>query len=248
MSFVQFLLKQISSCASSNLVPLEFTSGSQWSVEQPLIHKKITSGGIQMGVITEIYGESNSGKAQLCHTLCHIPRSGISTVDVKKLKDSGFCTVESVTYLPRNDLKNLSLMKGIKKAVINKITEAASKLVPLEFTSGSQWSVEQPLIHKKITSGSREIDRILRGGIQMGVITEIYGESNSGKTQLCHTLCVTFQGSGISAADVKKLKDVGFCTGESVTYLPRNDLKNLLLKKGIKKAVINKITEAGMSL
>ncbi|KAF3789579.1 DNA repair RAD51-like protein B [Nymphaea thermarum] len=56
------------------------------------------------------------------------------------------------------------------------------------------------------------------------------------------------EGFGISAADVKKLKDVGFCTVESVTYLPRNDLKNLSLKKGIKKAVINKITEAGMSL
>ncbi|KAF3789582.1 hypothetical protein EJ110_NYTH11631 [Nymphaea thermarum] len=42
------------------------------------------------------------------------------------------------------------------------------------------------------TYGPREIDNILRGGIQMGVITEIYGESNSGKTQLCYTLCVTF--------------------------------------------------------
>jgi RecA/RadA recombinase len=31
------------------------------------------------------------------------------------------------------------------------------------------------------------------GGIETGSITEIYGEFRSGKTQLCHTLCVTCQ-------------------------------------------------------
>lgn len=33
----------------------------------------------------------------------------------------------------------------------------------------------------------------LTGGIETGSITEIYGEFRSGKTQLCHTLCVTCQ-------------------------------------------------------
>lgn len=31
------------------------------------------------------------------------------------------------------------------------------------------------------------------GGIETGSITEMYGEFRSGKTQLCHTLCVTCQ-------------------------------------------------------
>ena len=31
------------------------------------------------------------------------------------------------------------------------------------------------------------------GGLETGSITEIYGEYRSGKTQLCHTLCVTCQ-------------------------------------------------------
>lgn len=31
------------------------------------------------------------------------------------------------------------------------------------------------------------------GGIETGSITELYGEFRSGKTQLCHTLCVTCQ-------------------------------------------------------
>lgn len=40
---------------------------------------------------------------------------------------------------------------------------------------------------------SQELDSILEGGMETGSITEIYGEFRSGKTQLCHTLCVTCQ-------------------------------------------------------
>ncbi|KAF8406818.1 hypothetical protein HHK36_005939 [Tetracentron sinense] len=104
--------------------------------------------------------------------------SGIASLDVKKLKDAGLCTVESVAYSPRKDLLQI---KGI-----------TSKLVPMGFTSASQLHAQRLEIIQ-ITSGSRELDKILEGGIETGSITEIYGEFRSGKTQLCHTLCVTCQ-------------------------------------------------------
>ena len=44
-----------------------------------------------------------------------------------------------------------------------------------------------------LTTGSKELDKILNGGMETGSITEIYGEFRAGKTQLCHTLCVTCQ-------------------------------------------------------
>ena len=34
---------------------------------------------------------------------------------------------------------------------------------------------------------------LLSGGFETGSITELYGEFRTGKTQLCHTLCVTCQ-------------------------------------------------------
>ncbi|KAL0426740.1 UNVERIFIED_CONTAM: DNA repair protein [Sesamum latifolium] len=68
----------------------------------------------------------------------------------------------------------------------------ASKLVPLGFTSASQLHAQRLEIIQ-ITSGSKELDKILEGGIETGSITELYGEFRSGKTQLCHTLCVTCQ-------------------------------------------------------
>ena len=44
-----------------------------------------------------------------------------------------------------------------------------------------------------LTTGGKELDGLLKGGIETGSITEIFGEFRTGKTQLCHTLCVTCQ-------------------------------------------------------
>ena len=40
-----------------------------------------------------------------------------------------------------------------------------------------------------ISTGSKAMDALLGGGIRKGMITDIYGESGSGKSQLCFTLC-----------------------------------------------------------
>jgi len=45
-----------------------------------------------------------------------------------------------------------------------------------------------------LSTGSKALDTLLGGqGIETGSITEIFGEFRTGKTQLCHTLCVTCQ-------------------------------------------------------
>ncbi|KAK6869049.1 Meiotic recombination protein DLH1 [Candida tropicalis] len=44
-----------------------------------------------------------------------------------------------------------------------------------------------------ITTGSKQFDEVLGGGIQSMSITEVFGEFRCGKTQLCHTLCVAAQ-------------------------------------------------------
>lgn len=45
----------------------------------------------------------------------------------------------------------------------------------------------------QLTTGSRELDKLLGGGLETGSITEVFGEFRTGKTQLCHTLAVTCQ-------------------------------------------------------
>ena len=48
-------------------------------------------------------------------------------------------------------------------------------------------------IYLQVTTGSKELDKLLQGGIETGSITELFGEFRTGKSQLCHTLAVTCQ-------------------------------------------------------
>lgn len=45
----------------------------------------------------------------------------------------------------------------------------------------------------QLTTGCRDLDKLLGGGFETGSITEMFGEFRSGKTQICHTLAVTCQ-------------------------------------------------------
>ena len=51
--------------------------------------------------------------------------------------------------------------------------------------------MREDIIH--ISPGCKERDAILGGGMETGSLTELYGEFRTGKTQLCHTLCVICQ-------------------------------------------------------
>lgn len=44
-----------------------------------------------------------------------------------------------------------------------------------------------------MSTGSKQLDDVLGGGVLSMSITEVFGEFRCGKTQLCHTLCVTAQ-------------------------------------------------------
>jgi RecA/RadA recombinase len=49
-----------------------------------------------------------------------------------------------------------------------------------------------------ISTGSNAINALLGGGVHTGMITDIYGESGSGKSQLCFTLCANCAKDGAS--------------------------------------------------
>ncbi|KAJ3014493.1 UNVERIFIED_CONTAM: recombinase rad51 [Siphonaria sp. JEL0065] len=114
---------------------------------------------------------------------------GIHATDVKKLCDAGFYTVESVAFTPR---KTLIAIKGLSEQKVDKILAEAAKLVPMGFTTATDFHIRrQETI--SIGTGSKELDKLLGGGVETGGITEIFGEFRTGKTQLCHSLAVMAQ-------------------------------------------------------
>lgn len=114
---------------------------------------------------------------------------GITAGDIKKLQEAGFYTVEAVAFALK---KNLLAVKGISEAKAEKILTEAAKLVPMGFTTATEYHQRRSEI-VQLCTGSRELDKLLGGGIETGSITEIFGEFRTGKSQICHTLAVTCQ-------------------------------------------------------
>lgn len=135
--------------------------------------------------ITEEFNEESEGPLPVQK----LEECGVSAIDVKKLMEAGFHTVEAIAYTPK---KALLLIKGISETKADKIISEAAKLVPMGFTTAAEFHQRRAEV-VFITSGSKELDRLLGGGLETGSITEIFGEFRTGKTQLCHTLAVTCQ-------------------------------------------------------
>jgi DNA repair protein RAD51 len=70
--------------------------------------------------------------------------------------------------------------------------EVASKMIPTGFESSRKF-LEKRKNLTYLSTGSENLNKLLGGGIETGSITEIFGEFRTGKTQICHTLCVTCQ-------------------------------------------------------
>ena len=118
-----------------------------------------------------------------------LEQHGIAATDVKKLVGAGFYTVESIVYAPK---KKLMEVKGISEQKADKIQLEAMKLVPTGFTTATEMHLKRSQIIQ-ITTGSKELDKLLNGGFETGSITELFGEFRTGKSQLCHTIAVTCQ-------------------------------------------------------
>ncbi|KAI7870571.1 DNA repair protein RAD51 [Spinellus fusiger] len=121
--------------------------------------------------------------------ITYLEKSGIAAMDLKKLREAGFHTVESIAYASK---KHLLSIKGISETKADKLMAEAAKLVNLGFTTAMDVHYRRQDI-VTITTGSKELDKALGGGIETGSITEIFGEFRTGKSQLCHMLSVTGQ-------------------------------------------------------
>lgn len=86
----------------------------------------------------------------------------------------------------------MAKIKGLSEVKVDKIKEAASKIIKVGFIPATvQLDIRQKVF--ALSTGSKQLDSILGGGIMTMSITEVFGEFRCGKTQMAHTLCVTAQ-------------------------------------------------------
>ena len=106
----------------------------------------------------------------------------------KKLREIGFHTVESLAMATAKELEQA----GISKTKAQELIHKARSCMPLPFIRGDELlKMRQTVL--RLTTGSSMLDKLLGGGIESQSITEFYGEFGSGKSQICHQLCVNVQ-------------------------------------------------------
>lgn len=133
--------------------------------------------------------EEMDGEDDLFEAIEKLINQGINAGDVKKLQDAGIYTCNGLMMFTK---KHLTGIKGLSEAKVDKICEAAEKIVNYGYITGSDALLKRKSVIR-ITTGSQALDELLGGGIETSAITEAFGEFRSGKTQLAHTLCVSTQ-------------------------------------------------------
>jgi DNA repair protein RadA len=123
---------------------------------------------------------------------------GVQPHLISKLKQAGIQSVlDLAVSIPQE------LAPGGEGSVISVDTETISELVLTakkaladsgalikEFSTADQ-VLERRKSLVRFTTGSKNLDDFLKGGVESQAITELAGEFGSGKSQICHTLCVT---------------------------------------------------------
>ena len=123
------------------------------------------------------------------HPIDLLQEGGINAGDIKKLVEAGFNSLEAISYTCK---KNLVIIKGLSEMKVDKIIKVVEDMLKYQIQP-STIALEERKKLVRITSGSKELDNLLGGGFESNSITELFGEFRTGKTQICHTLCITCQ-------------------------------------------------------
>lgn len=108
----------------------------------------------------------------------------------EKLRDAGFATIEAVAVASPAELSSAA---EIGESTAAKIISAARQMANVGGFESGEAILERRRKVGKIKTGSKELDRLLGGGVETQSITELFGEFGSGKTQICHQLSVNVQ-------------------------------------------------------
>lgn len=121
--------------------------------------------------------------------------SGVGPATKQKLNEAGIYTImDLATAGPMDIAEAVDIDIGKAIELNNKARRRLVELKKLEpdFVTATELLKRRSNI-ERITTGSRNLDELLGGGIETWAMTEFYGEFGTGKSQICHTLCVTVQ-------------------------------------------------------
>lgn len=113
---------------------------------------------------------------------------GVGPATAEKLKEMGFHTVESLATATIKELTQVGV--GEKQAA--KVIAEARDSLALSFVRADELIKMRQNV-RRLSTGSKQLDELLGGGLETQTISEFYGEYGVGKSILCHQLAVNVQ-------------------------------------------------------
>ena len=113
---------------------------------------------------------------------------GVGPATAQKLQELGYHTVESLAMATSRELDPV----GVSEKKAFQIISAARSTMGISFVRADELFKTRAAV-QRLTSGIKALDNLLAGGLETQTITEFYGECDSGKSQVCHQLCVNVQ-------------------------------------------------------
>ena len=126
----------------------------------------------------------------------NLPGVGESTL--QKLIKAGFSNLKAIAFAPPRTIEEESGLGSRTTAKLIKGSMAKLNIGPRK--ASELWEERKKM--NRITTGSQNFDELISGrynkdticgGFEPGSLTELFGEYRTGKTQLCHQLCVNVQ-------------------------------------------------------
>ena len=120
---------------------------------------------------------------------------GVGPATRAKLESGGIATILDLAASTSNEL--VDNMNMTEETAHNLIFEAQKLLKDKGYLEKDLVSANELFARRakllRCTTFSDNLDTLLAGGIETQAVTEFYGEYGSGKTQICHTVCVASQ-------------------------------------------------------
>jgi len=118
---------------------------------------------------------------------------GIGPTTAKKLREAG---IFSVMDLAVAAVEDLAVDINASKESAASFIMAAQKLLRESDVLEKEFVTADTALKKRrsllrCSTGSSMLDDLFLGGIETQAVTELYGEFGSGKSQICHTMCIT---------------------------------------------------------
>ena len=114
---------------------------------------------------------------------------GVGPKGAEKLRAAGYIDLMSIAASSSGEI---SAAADLGELTAEKVIAAARQALDIGFKSASDVLEKRQAI-SKLTTGSKALDALFRGGIETQTITETYGAFSSGKSQLGFQLAVNVQ-------------------------------------------------------